>query len=61
MVVERPPCGKCSSSSALTVGAGAMQHMQAAVRVLIEGVGEDSGREGLLDTPRVRRCTEGMR
>jgi GTP cyclohydrolase I len=34
-------------------GASKMQRMEQAVRTLLEGIGEDVGREGLLDTPKV--------
>lgn len=47
---------QCSSSAELEgmdLADGTLDSMQAAVRVLIEGVGEDPSREGLLDTPRV--------
>jgi GTP cyclohydrolase I len=32
-----------------------MKRMEAAVRTLISGIGEDLEREGLRDTPKVRR------
>jgi GTP cyclohydrolase I len=34
-------------------GANKMQRMEQAVRTLLEGIGEDVGREGLVDTPKV--------
>lgn len=32
-----------------------LERMQAAVRCLLTGLGEDVGREGLVDTPKVGR------
>jgi len=37
----------------LQVAESTVQQMQAAVRLLIDNLGEDASREGLLDTPRV--------
>lgn len=36
-----------------------LARMEQAVRVLIQGLGEDLSREGLRDTPKVRRGKQG--
>ena len=35
---------------------GSSERLQDAVRVLIQGLGEDAAREGLRDTPKVGAC-----
>ncbi len=47
---------QCNSSTELEgmdLADGMLESMQEAVKILIEGIGEDPTREGLLDTPRV--------
>lgn len=48
----------CNSSSDLDVAGpinDRLERMQKAVKILLEEIGEDLSREGLIDTPRVSR------
>jgi GTP cyclohydrolase I len=47
-------CSSTAEFERLDVAKSTLEEMQAAVRKLIAGVGEDAAREGLIDTPRVR-------
>lgn len=47
----------CGASTGPAMGTReGMERMQQAVRVLLQGLGEDVNREGLRDTPKVSDC-----
>lgn len=49
-------CSSAVELDCMGLADGTVDKMQAAVRTLIHGVGEDPSREGLIETPRVRNC-----